>query len=208
MPSKWGLLGAQHERAWRSCSLAGCSGWLSIRYTYVAQQDELWGRELRPFQGQQQLLPPAKFNLLFPSAPSLWDCTRALEGDIYSRPTPGRDRPPLLQADKYGVPRICFVNKMDRMGANFHRTVEMIVTNLAATPLVLQVRPCLCGPQTVCKHGDAASIFSSVFDFRCLLAMFSGGLCPHPPGSAGTIAFASVPNVCPLFKGMGGLSSA
>eukprot|EP00891_Asterochloris_glomerata_P006841 jgi/Astpho2/6841/e_gw1.00105.13.1_t len=43
------------------------------------------------------------------------------------------------QADKYGVPRICFVNKMDRMGANFHRTVEMIVTNLAATPLVLQL---------------------------------------------------------------------
>ena len=42
------------------------------------------------------------------------------------------------------MPRICFVNKMDRMGANFHRTVEMIVTNLAATPLVLQVRPFLC----------------------------------------------------------------
>lgn len=34
------------------------------------------------------------------------------------------------------VPRICFVNKMDRMGANFFRTVDMIVTNLGATPLV------------------------------------------------------------------------
>ena len=30
------------------------------------------------------------------------------------------------QADKYGVPRICFVNKMDRTGANFWRTVDMI----------------------------------------------------------------------------------
>ena len=30
------------------------------------------------------------------------------------------------QADKYGVPRLCFVNKMDRMGANFFRTVDMI----------------------------------------------------------------------------------
>jgi len=44
-----------------------------------------------------------------------------------------------LQADKYGVPRICFVNKMDRMGADFFNTVKMIVSNLGANPLVLQV---------------------------------------------------------------------
>lgn len=43
------------------------------------------------------------------------------------------------QADKYGVPRICFVNKMDRLGANFFRTRDMIVTNLGANPLVLQI---------------------------------------------------------------------
>ncbi|XP_047341384.1 elongation factor G-1, chloroplastic [Impatiens glandulifera] len=43
------------------------------------------------------------------------------------------------QADKYGVPRICFVNKMDRLGANFYRTRDMIVTNLGAKPLVLQI---------------------------------------------------------------------
>ncbi|KAL9268454.1 Elongation factor G-2, chloroplastic-like protein [Drosera capensis] len=43
------------------------------------------------------------------------------------------------QADKYGVPRICFVNKMDRMGADFYRTRDMIVTNLGAKPLVLQL---------------------------------------------------------------------
>ncbi|KAE8662707.1 Elongation factor G [Hibiscus syriacus] len=43
------------------------------------------------------------------------------------------------QADKYGVPRICFVNKMDRLGANFFRTRDMIVTNLGAKPLVIQL---------------------------------------------------------------------
>ena len=43
------------------------------------------------------------------------------------------------QADKYDVPRICFVNKMDRVGAEFHRCVDMIVSRLGATPLVVQL---------------------------------------------------------------------
>jgi len=43
------------------------------------------------------------------------------------------------QADKYGVPRICFVNKMDRMGADFFRCVDMIIDRLGAVPLVLQL---------------------------------------------------------------------
>ncbi|KAL7165152.1 hypothetical protein ACSBR2_040930 [Camellia fascicularis] len=43
------------------------------------------------------------------------------------------------QADTYGVPRICFINKMDRLGANFFRTRDMIVTNLGAKPLVIQL---------------------------------------------------------------------
>lgn len=43
------------------------------------------------------------------------------------------------QADKYNVPRICFVNKMDRMGANFWRTVEMIIERLNAVPLPIQI---------------------------------------------------------------------
>ncbi|HEX3499758.1 MAG TPA: elongation factor G [Stellaceae bacterium] len=43
------------------------------------------------------------------------------------------------QADKYGVPRICFVNKMDRIGANFFRCVDMIVDRLGALPLVCQL---------------------------------------------------------------------
>ncbi len=41
------------------------------------------------------------------------------------------------QADKYNVPRICFVNKIDRMGANFYRCVDMIVDRLGAKPVVL-----------------------------------------------------------------------
>src|SRR5262249_40051838 len=43
------------------------------------------------------------------------------------------------QADKYGVPRICFVNKMDRIGANFDRCGQMIVARLGARPLVIQL---------------------------------------------------------------------
>ena len=43
------------------------------------------------------------------------------------------------QADKYSVPRMCFVNKMDRMGADFFRCVDMIKDRLGATALVLQL---------------------------------------------------------------------
>ncbi len=43
------------------------------------------------------------------------------------------------QAEKYGVPRMCFVNKMDRVGADFFRTVDMMRERLNANPLVLQL---------------------------------------------------------------------
>ena len=43
------------------------------------------------------------------------------------------------QADKYNVPRICFVNKMDKLGADFYFTVDTIVSRLKAKPLVLQL---------------------------------------------------------------------
>jgi elongation factor G len=43
------------------------------------------------------------------------------------------------QADKYDVPRICFVNKMDKLGADFYFTVETIIKRLGAKPLVIQI---------------------------------------------------------------------
>ncbi|MBF4561392.1 elongation factor G [Microbacterium sp. VKM Ac-2870] len=43
------------------------------------------------------------------------------------------------QADKYNVPRICFVNKMDKLGADFYFTVDTIVNRLGAKPLVIQL---------------------------------------------------------------------
>ena len=43
------------------------------------------------------------------------------------------------QADKYGVPRICFCNKMDRIGANFYRCLDMIVDRLGARPMAMQL---------------------------------------------------------------------
>src|ERR1700745_2313902 len=43
------------------------------------------------------------------------------------------------QADRYSVPRICFVNKMDRTGAGFERTLQMIVDRLGANPVPVQI---------------------------------------------------------------------
>jgi elongation factor G len=43
------------------------------------------------------------------------------------------------QADKYGVPRICFINKMDRVGANFFYSVDTIVDRLSARPVAIQL---------------------------------------------------------------------
>ena len=49
------------------------------------------------------------------------------------------------QADTYAVPRMIFVNKMDKMGADFFKSVEMVEERLGATPLVLQL-PIVIGP--------------------------------------------------------------
>ncbi len=43
------------------------------------------------------------------------------------------------QADKYGVPRMIFVNKMDKIGADFFLSVQMVKDRLGAKPLVLQL---------------------------------------------------------------------
>ena len=43
------------------------------------------------------------------------------------------------QADRYQVPRICFINKMDRVGADFHRTIDMITHRFNANPVAIQL---------------------------------------------------------------------
>jgi elongation factor G len=52
------------------------------------------------------------------------------------------------QANKYDVPRFCFVNKMDRIGANFYRTVDMVRDRLEANPLVIQLPIGAGGPES------------------------------------------------------------
>jgi elongation factor G len=52
------------------------------------------------------------------------------------------------QANKYKVPRFCFINKMDRIGANFFRTVDMVRDRLDATPLVVQLPVGAGGPES------------------------------------------------------------
>ncbi len=53
------------------------------------------------------------------------------------------------QANKYKVPRMCFVNKMDRIGADFYRTVDMVRDRLQANPLVLHLPIGAGGPEAV-----------------------------------------------------------
>ena len=52
------------------------------------------------------------------------------------------------QANKYNVPRMCFVNKMDRIGANFYRTVDMVISRLQANALVTQLPIGAGGPES------------------------------------------------------------
>ena len=52
------------------------------------------------------------------------------------------------QANKYKVPRFCYVNKMDRIGANFYRTVDMVRDRLEANPLVVQLPVGAGGPES------------------------------------------------------------
>jgi elongation factor G len=52
------------------------------------------------------------------------------------------------QANKYKVPRMCFINKMDRIGANFYRTVDMVKDRLQAVPAVIQIPVGAGGPES------------------------------------------------------------
>jgi elongation factor G len=64
------------------------------------------------------------------------------------------------QADRYGVPRICFANKMDRVGASFERTIESIKQRLGANPIAMQM-----------PIGMEAS-FQGVIDLMTMKAVF------------------------------------
>ena len=75
------------------------------------------------------------------------------------------------QADKYGVPRICFCNKMDRIGANFYRCLDMIVDRLGARPMALQLPI------------GAEADFRGVFDFLNMNAIiYTGDTADSPIG--------------------------
>jgi len=52
------------------------------------------------------------------------------------------------QANKYRVPRMCFINKMDRIGANFYRTVDMVKDRLQAVPAIIQLPIGAGGPES------------------------------------------------------------
>jgi elongation factor G len=52
------------------------------------------------------------------------------------------------QANKYKVPRMCFINKMDRIGANFYRTVDMVKERLQAVPAIIQIPVGAGGPES------------------------------------------------------------
>ncbi len=64
------------------------------------------------------------------------------------------------QADRYAVPRICFVNKMDRTGASFERTIESIIQRLGANPIPMQIPI------------GAESTFQGVIDLLTMKAMY------------------------------------
>jgi elongation factor G len=69
------------------------------------------------------------------------------------------------QANQYGVPRMCFVNKIDRTGANFQRCVDMIVDRLNGNPIVIQM-----------PYGEGAD-FGGIIDlFSMELVTFSGDM--------------------------------
>lgn len=83
-------------------------------------------------------------------------------------------------SSRYKVPRICFVNKMDRMGANFLRTRDMIEEMLGAVPLVMQL-PIgsednfqgvfdLVGMKAITWNGEVRSIFLLFVFVRILSA--------------------------------------
>ena len=75
------------------------------------------------------------------------------------------------QADKYEVPRMCFVNKMDKIGADFYNTVDMIVDRLGAVPCVIQLP--IGAENNYAGHVDLVKMKAIVWDGEALGASFS-----------------------------------
>ncbi len=75
------------------------------------------------------------------------------------------------QADKYEVPRMCFVNKMDKIGADFYNTVDMIVDRLGAVPCVIQLP--IGAESDYAGHIDLVRMKAIVWDGEQLGASFS-----------------------------------
>ena len=78
------------------------------------------------------------------TSPSRWSATlRVLDGAVAvfdgKEGVEPQSETVWRQADKYDVPRICFVNKMDKLGADFYFTVDTIIKRLGAKPLVIQL---------------------------------------------------------------------
>jgi elongation factor G len=102
-----------------------------------------WKTETGPFQGEQHRVniidTPGHVDFTIEVERSL----RVLDGAVCVFDSVAGVEPQSetvwRQADKYGVPRICFVNKMDRTGANYWRTIDMIVDRLGSKPLVTQM---------------------------------------------------------------------
>ena len=75
------------------------------------------------------------------------------------------------QADKYSVPRMCFVNKMDKIGADFYNTVDMIVDRLGAVPCVIQLP--IGAENDYAGHIDLVKMKAVVWDGEALGASFA-----------------------------------
>ena len=80
------------------------------------------------------------------------------------------------QADKYRVPRMCFVNKMDKIGADFYNTVDMIVDRLGAVPCVIQLP--IGAESDYAGHIDLVKMQAVVWDGEQLGATYSYGDIP------------------------------
>ncbi|USO04955.1 MAG: elongation factor G [Rhodospirillales bacterium] len=75
------------------------------------------------------------------------------------------------QADKYHVPRMCFVNKMDKIGADFYNTVDMIIDRLGAVPCVIQLP--IGAENNYVGHVDLVRMKAVVWDGEALGATYA-----------------------------------